>query len=109
TLGKRGGGVNLRPTSRPVGAWRARSARTTVMARGTGIVLDERMLGHDPGRGHPERPDRLRVLCDNLRDRPDLVRIGARPASEDGLARVHGPGPGEGLAPTAGHPCVGFR
>ena len=32
------------------------------MAGGTGIVLDERMLAHDPGPGHPERPDRLRVL-----------------------------------------------
>jgi acetoin utilization deacetylase AcuC-like enzyme len=26
------------------------------MADGTAVVLDDRMLAHDPGRGHPERP-----------------------------------------------------
>ena len=35
------------------------------------------MLAHDPGRGHPERPDRLRVLRDQLRRR---ARAGARSA-----------------------------
>jgi acetoin utilization deacetylase AcuC-like enzyme len=72
------------------------------MAGGTGIVLDERMLAHDPGRGHPERPDRLRVLYEGLRDRPGLVHIGARPASEDELALVHDPALVERIAATAG-------
>jgi acetoin utilization deacetylase AcuC-like enzyme len=78
------------------------------MAGGTGIVLDERMLAHDPGRGHPERPDRLRVLCDGLRDRAGLVRIGARPASEDELALIHDPVLIERVAATAGRPCTIF-
>jgi acetoin utilization deacetylase AcuC-like enzyme len=76
------------------------------MAGGTGIVLDERMLAHDPGRGHPERPDRLRVLCDGLRARPGLVRVGARPASEDELALVHDPALVEQIAATAGRACT---
>jgi acetoin utilization deacetylase AcuC-like enzyme len=76
------------------------------MAGGTGIVLDERMLAHDPGRGHPERPDRLRVLQHRLGDAPGLVRIGARPASEDELASVHTPALIERIAATAGRPCV---
>jgi len=78
------------------------------MAGGTGIVLDERMLAHDPGRGHPERPDRLRVLRDAFEDRAGLVRIGARPASEDELALIHDPGLIEQVAASAGRPCTIF-
>jgi acetoin utilization deacetylase AcuC-like enzyme len=76
------------------------------MAGGTGLVLDERMLAHDPGRGHPERPDRLRVLRHHLGDASALVRVGARPASEDELALVHAPSLVELIAATAGRPCV---
>src|SRR5262245_21890035 len=78
------------------------------MAGGTGIVLDERMLAHDPGRGHPERPDRLRVLCDTLGDRSGLVHIGAPPASEDELALVHHSALIEQVAASAGRPCTIF-
>jgi acetoin utilization deacetylase AcuC-like enzyme len=78
------------------------------MAGGTGVVLDERMLAHDPGHGHPERPDRLRVLQQHLRGAPDLVHLGARPASEDELALVHAPALVERIAATAGRPCVVF-
>ena len=60
------------------------------MAGGTGIMFDDRMLGHDPGAGHPERPERLRVLHDRFRDAPGLARIGARLASADELARTLG-------------------
>src|SRR5262249_61026227 len=76
------------------------------MAGGTGLVLDERMLAHDPGRGHPERPDRLRVLRHHLGDASSLVHIGARAASEDELALVHAPALVELVAATAGRPCV---
>jgi acetoin utilization deacetylase AcuC-like enzyme len=76
------------------------------MAGGTGLVLDERMLAHDPGRGHPERPDRLRVLRDHLGDASSLVHIAARPASEDEIALVHAPSLVELVAATAGRPCV---
>ena len=51
------------------------------MAGGTGIMFDDRMLAHDPGAGHPERPERLRVLHDRFRDAPGLARIGARLAA----------------------------
>jgi acetoin utilization deacetylase AcuC-like enzyme len=78
------------------------------MAGGTGIVLDERMLAHDPGAGHPERPDRLRVLQHHLGGAAGLIRIGARPASEDEIALVHTPALIERVAATAGQPCVIF-
>jgi hypothetical protein len=52
------------------------------MAGGTGLMLDERMLAHDPGRGHPDRPVGLRVLLVGWRAAPAFARIGARPATE---------------------------
>jgi acetoin utilization deacetylase AcuC-like enzyme len=78
------------------------------MAGGTGIVLDPRMLAHDPGRGHPERPDRLRVLLDHLAGAPHLVALGARPAAADEVALVHTAGHLERTAATAGRPRVAF-
>ncbi|HLK11211.1 MAG TPA: histone deacetylase [Candidatus Binatia bacterium] len=78
------------------------------MAGGTGIVLDRRMLAHDPGHGHPERADRLRVLLDRFEGARGLVRLGARPASEEELARVHAPALVERVAATAGRPAVRF-
>src|SRR4029450_7790305 len=74
----------------------------------TGIVLDDRMLAHDPGRGHPERPDRLRVLHDRWRNATGFTHIGARPATEDELARVHDPRHVARVASTAGQPRVVF-
>ena len=58
---------------------------------GTAVVADPRMLAHDPGRGHPERPDRLRVLLEYVAEARGLTRLGTRPASEDELALVHPP------------------
>jgi acetoin utilization deacetylase AcuC-like enzyme len=78
------------------------------MAGGTGIVLDERMLAHDPGRGHPERPDRLRVLQEHLRDARALAHLAARPATEEELTLVHAPALVDRVAATAGRPCVVF-
>jgi acetoin utilization deacetylase AcuC-like enzyme len=74
------------------------------MAGGTGLMLDDRMLAHDPGRGHPERPDRLRVLLDRWRDAAGVTRIAARPATEDELLRVHDPRHVARVASTAGQP-----
>jgi acetoin utilization deacetylase AcuC-like enzyme len=74
------------------------------MAGGTAIVFDARMLAHDPGRGHPERPDRLRVLHDHLSGVPGLVHLGARPASEDEIALVHTPALVERIAATEARP-----
>ena len=78
------------------------------MSDGTAVVLDDRMLAHDPGRGHPERPERLRVLLDHLGRAPDLVRLGARVATEDEIALVHERGHIEHAAATAGVARVVF-
>src|SRR5262245_4359693 len=76
------------------------------MAGGTAVVLDERMLAHEPGRGHPERPDRLRVLLEHLGDASSLVHLGARAASEEEIARVHSPDHVAHAAATAGRRVV---
>jgi acetoin utilization deacetylase AcuC-like enzyme len=78
------------------------------MAGGTGLVLDDRMLAHDPGAGHPERPDRLRVLHARWRDAGGLVHVPARLATEEEIARVHDPRLIERVAETAGRPRVVF-
>ena len=78
------------------------------VASGTAVVSDARMLAHDPGRGHPERPDRLRVLLDHLEDAAGLVRLRPRPATEDELALVHTRAHVERVASTAGQPRVVF-
>ena len=36
----------------------------------TGIVLDPRFMEHDPGPGHPERPECIAVLLPDLLDGP---------------------------------------
>ena len=36
--------------------------------RRTGYVYDDRYLKHDPGSGHPERPDRLKAIQKNLQE-----------------------------------------
>src|SRR5437867_2687824 len=78
------------------------------MTGGTAVVSDARMLAHDPGRGHPERADRLRVLLDHLEDAPGLVRLRPRLATEDELALVHTRAHVERVASTAGRPRVVF-
>jgi acetoin utilization deacetylase AcuC-like enzyme len=78
------------------------------MAGGTGLVFDDRMLAHDPGAGHPERPDRLRVLHDRWRDATAFRRIAARAATPEEIARVHDPRLVEVVAATAGRPRVVF-
>src|SRR6058998_654580 len=78
------------------------------MTGGTAVVSDARMLAHDPGRGHPERADRLRVLLDHLEDAPGLVRLRPRLATEDELALVHTRAHIERVARTAGRPHVVF-
>jgi acetoin utilization deacetylase AcuC-like enzyme len=78
------------------------------MAGGTAVVVDRRMLAHDPGWGHPERPERLRVLLDHLEDARDVVHLGARAADADELALVHPPAHVERVAATAGRPRVAF-
>jgi acetoin utilization deacetylase AcuC-like enzyme len=75
---------------------------------GTAVVADPRMLEHDPGRGHPERPDRLRVLLDYVAGARGLSRLGTRPASEDELALVHPPEHIARVAASAGRARMAF-
>ena len=85
-----------------------RSAIVCRMAGGTAIVVDRRMLAHDPGRGHPERADRLRVLLDHLGDARGLIHLEARAAGEEELALVHPAAHIERVAASAGRPRVVF-
>jgi len=62
---------------------------TMHVADGTAVMTDARMLEHRPGAGHPERPDRLRVLLDVVGRYPSLERISAREATSEELERVH--------------------
>lgn len=78
------------------------------MAR-TGVVIDERYLGHDTGPGHPERPQRVAVLLDLIRQRaPGLVAVPARLASAGELSLVHDGRHVEHVAATEGLPHYSF-
>jgi acetoin utilization deacetylase AcuC-like enzyme len=65
-------------------------------------------LDHDPGRHHPESPDRLRAVLEAL-DAPEFARLDRREAPEaslDDIARVHPRGFIERMlaaVPAAGH------
>jgi len=58
------------------------------------LLTHERYLHHDLGRGHPERPDRLRAVLEGVRllDLDDEVTVDVpRPATSAELERVHDP------------------
>ncbi len=56
------------------------------------IIKDGRYLEHHPGDGHPESPDRLRVIHDLIdKEFNSLPIIAPRLATEDELALVHDP------------------
>jgi acetoin utilization deacetylase AcuC-like enzyme len=68
---------------------------------------DASSLGHGPGGGHPERPERLAAAREALSsvfgaDGRRLAELPPRDASEDELARVHEPRYVEELSRTAG-------
>jgi acetoin utilization deacetylase AcuC-like enzyme len=59
----------------------------------TGFVFHPRCVEHDPGRGHPERADRLRAIRSRLAGSGLLSELDAREprrATEAELVRVHG-------------------
>jgi len=88
-----------------------RYASAIVVAMRTAVVADARMLAHDPGRGHPERPDRLGALLAHLGETVEtrgLARLGAREASEEEIALVHPAAHIEHVAATAGRARVVF-
>ncbi len=57
------------------------------------LFTDDRMLAHNPGAGHPERPDRLRAVLDSLAHDPipGARRAAPQPAPREDLLRVHDP------------------
>jgi acetoin utilization deacetylase AcuC-like enzyme len=57
------------------------------------LLSDRAMIDHDPGPGHPERPQRLAAILDRLEQRTDLpVRWGrAAPAERGAIERLHRP------------------
>jgi len=58
------------------------------------LLHDDVMIDHDPGRGHPERPDRLRAIAEKLRVRPipGTHLVAPSPVSLEVAMRVHTPG-----------------
>ena len=56
------------------------------------IIKDDRYLEHDPGTGHPESPNRLRVIHDLVgKEFSSLPLIAPRLAGESELALIHDP------------------
>jgi len=56
------------------------------------IIKDDRYLDHNPGDGHPESPDRLRVIHELIaKEFSALPLIEPRTATEDELSSVHDP------------------
>jgi acetoin utilization deacetylase AcuC-like enzyme len=70
-----------------------------------GFCLDPLFADHDPGAGHPERPQRLEAVQRGLREAgvaDALVPFAARPATREELLRVHEAGHVDRLAGAAG-------
>jgi len=74
----------------------------------TGVVIDHRYGDHQPGAGHPERPERIAVLLSMIEVAADLTRVPPRPASGDELALVHDGAYVEEVAATATKPRFAF-
>ncbi|MDA0239327.1 MAG: histone deacetylase family protein [Proteobacteria bacterium] len=57
----------------------------------TALYSHDACLDHDPGRHHPERPDRLRAVAGALSpdDFPDLIRRAAPLGTREQIERVH--------------------
>jgi len=71
-------------------------------------MTDARMLAHQPGAGHPERPDRLRVLLDLVKGVQGLARIPAREGTDEELERVHDARHVRSVEATRGRPATRF-
>jgi acetoin utilization deacetylase AcuC-like enzyme len=57
--------------------------------RDTGFILDRRFMEHNPGQGHPERPERIGILLDSIAAQPGLRRIEPRLATPEEVTLVH--------------------
>jgi acetoin utilization deacetylase AcuC-like enzyme len=76
----------------------------------TGLVTDPRFRLHDPGPGHPERPERLLVLEELLATEAfrSLPRIAPRLAEEDEIERVHDRMHVRAIAASEGRACTRY-
>lgn len=57
-----------------------------------GLYYDKRFLDHDTGKGHPERPDRLRAVVKHLTEKGVWDRLSHpafEPAGRNAIERVH--------------------
>lgn len=73
----------------------ADSQDVAVTPKPTGFVYSERLLDHDTGRGHPERPERLTAIVSRLKTDglfARLVPIPPQMASLEWIRLVHAPG-----------------
>lgn len=73
--------------------------------RKTGIVRDERYLDHEPGRWHPESPERLMAIYSMLNGRDMegiFLDLPTRRATRDELLRIHSPRYVDMILATAG-------
>ena len=72
-------------------AYTANALNNVNVQRQTLIFTDERMLAHNAGPGHPERPERLRAILDELGRRriEGLHCATPRPAGRECIERVH--------------------
>jgi acetoin utilization deacetylase AcuC-like enzyme len=69
------------------------------------IIRDDRFLEHNAGPGHPESPNRLKVIHEVIaKEFADLPLIEPRAATEDELSLVHDPFYIEAIARTDGVP-----
>ncbi|MDX1626542.1 MAG: histone deacetylase family protein [Wenzhouxiangellaceae bacterium] len=53
------------------------------------VVTHPDCLAHDPERGYPERPDRLRAALRGINALPDTQRLEAREVTREQMLRVH--------------------
>jgi acetoin utilization deacetylase AcuC-like enzyme len=62
----------------------------------TALVYSDKYLEHNPGMGHPERPERLKAIVNGLKrfslwSSPEIRIVEPRPAERDDIALVHDP------------------
>ena len=67
------------------------------------LISDTLMERHDPGPGHPERPDRLRAVVDRLARLKGPTWVTPRAATQRELERVHTPAHVHRVLGTRGH------
>jgi acetoin utilization deacetylase AcuC-like enzyme len=76
----------------------------------TGIVKDRRYLEHVMDPGHPESPERLKVIYEMLEEEKLkgqwFEEVSPRPATREELETIHSPAYIDLVASTAGKPCV---